>query len=188
MAWKILEYPIVSACPLVMHAGVLVDPTNRFSKAMKLITSKRKKTDADLEELARLEFLGGLYLDEQGPILPSFVVEAALINGAKKSKEGMQAKAGIFCPEHMPLIYEGPRKPDEMWKDERFRFPMPVRVGQSKVMRMRPIFNNWSATIKVSYEDTIINESRVAEWVFSAGCQVGLCEWRPRLGRFDLAA
>ena len=39
---------------------------NKFAKAMKAITSKRKKTDEDYIELARLEFFGGLYADDQG--------------------------------------------------------------------------------------------------------------------------
>ena len=186
MAWKTVEYPIVSTCPLIMHNGQLADPLNKTVKAIKLITAKRKKTDADQEEISRLEFLGGLYLNEQGPVIPVLVMEAALINGAKKSKEGMQAKAGLFCPEHAVLNYTGPRKPDDLWEDETFRFSVAVRVGQAKVMRMRPIFNEWSTLLKVSYEDSIVNKSRVDEWVFAAGTQVGLGEWRPRYGRFSV--
>jgi hypothetical protein len=38
--------------------------------------------------------------------------------------------------------------------------------------------------IEVEYEDSVVNEEQVDRWVNSAGTQVGLCDWRPRCGRF----
>ena len=54
----------------------------------------------------------------------------------------------------------------------------------SRVMRTRPIFNNWAAVVEVEFEDSILNEEQVERWVHAAGTQVGLCDWRPRCGRF----
>ena len=188
MAWQTLEYRIASVSPMIVHNGQLADPLNKWVKAMKLIHAKRKKTDADLLELARLEFLGSLYMDEHGPILPDFMIEATMLNAAKKTKEGPLAKSGLFCTEHAPLIYDGPRSATELWNDDRFHFSSMVRVGQSKVSRMRPIFPSWGAIIKLSYEDGIISEGRINEWVVTGGLQVGLGDWRPRYGRYTLAS
>jgi len=43
-----------------MHNGQLADPMNRFTKAIKEITGKRKKSDSDHMEISHLEFLGSL--------------------------------------------------------------------------------------------------------------------------------
>ena len=41
---------------LIMHNGQTADPLNPFSKAMKEISGKRKKTDTDYEAMANIEF------------------------------------------------------------------------------------------------------------------------------------
>ena len=184
MAWKKIEYKLTSSAPLIMHNGQTADPTNKWSKLIKQISSKRTKTDADYEEMARLEFMAGLYLDENGPILPAFVIDSLVINGAKKSKEGQVAKSGCFCPHQAKLEYDGPRTADELWADEQFRFSAIVRIGQSRVARMRPIFREWSAVITLNAEDTMVNPARVQEWLDAAGTQVGVGDWRPQNGRF----
>jgi hypothetical protein len=186
MAWLETKYRLTGSAPLIMHNGQTADPLNKWMKLQKTITSKRNKTDADHEEIARIQFLSGLYLDETGPIIPAFVIDAVVINGAKKSKEGQVAKSGCFSLQHAKLEYDGPRSAAELWADDRFRFGVNVKVGQSKVPRMRPIFREWSAVITLSTEDTLVNEARVYEWLAAAGTQVGVGDWRPQYGRFTV--
>jgi len=157
---------------------------------MKAITSNRKKTDADIDELARLEFMGGLYLNKyKRVILPKHVVEACLIGrggAARKEKSGQAAAAGLFVPDDALLEYDGPEDPEELWKDERFVFEAMVKVQTSKVARTRPIFDEWSAYISILYNEDLLNESQIIRWMDVAGAEVGLCDWRPRYGRFDV--
>jgi len=167
-----------------MHNGQTADPTNKWSKLIKQISSKRAKTDADHEEMARLEFMAGLYLDESGPVLPAYMIEATILGGAKKSKEGQTSKSGYFCLEHAPLEYAGPRTANELWDDEQFRFSSIVRVQTSRVSRMRPIFREWSAIVTLNVEDTLVNPAQVDRWLNASGSQVGLGDWRPQYGRF----
>ena len=82
------------------------------------ISGKRIKTDADLEELARLEFQGSLYFGKEGPFLPAQVIEASIIDGAKKSKDGLKAKAGMFVEKGAILEYDGPL--DRDWETRTF--------------------------------------------------------------------
>jgi hypothetical protein len=184
MAWKSVSYKLTSSAPLIAHNGQTADPLNKWAKALKLISSKRAKTDADYEEMARIEFMAGLYMGEGGPIIPAFVLDPVVVNGAKKSKEGMVAKSGCFCLEHARLDYDGPRTADELWNDEQFRFSALVRVGNARVSRMRPIFRNWGAIVTLHVEDTMVNVSRVDAWLDAAGTQVGIGDWRPQYGRF----
>jgi hypothetical protein len=127
-------------------------------------------------------------MNENGPCLPGRVIEGTIINGAKKEKKGPSAKCGMFCEGNFDLEYEGPRTPDELFDNDDFRDVQPVKVGQAKVMRCRPIFKNWEATIIVNYDDELINPEELERWLGIAGQQVGIGDFRPRHGRFSVAA
>ncbi len=153
---------------------------------MKKLTSKRDKTIADLEQLAKLEFIGGLYVDKElGIILPADVIEAALNGGARKFKEGMKAKSGMYITEHSKLIFDGPQEPEEMFADGRFTFQKMVKIKQNRILRTRPKFDEWSTRVIVSYENTIIDLEQIVKWFTPASQIVGFCDWRPRYGRFE---
>lgn len=183
--WKQAQYKLTSSAPLIMHNGQLANPLNKWAKSMKQITSKRNKTDADHEEMARIEFLGSLYMSTEGPVIPANCIEGTLVNAAKKRREGGVAKSGMFCDTHARLEYAGPRLAEELWKDEQFRLASLVKVGTAKVVRTRPIFREWSAVIAVTYDDEQINLSSVNEWVKIGGSIVGFLDWRPKYGRYE---
>ena len=185
MAWQTLKFRLTGDAPLILHNGQTADPLNKYAKMLKSISGKRKKTDSDLEELARIEFLAGLYLGEEGPILPAMVVDACIIDAAKKGREGVLAKSGFFTVGNALLEYSGPRTGPELWADERFRFSVPARVQQARIVRTRPIFNEWAASVTAQFEDSVVNDAQVERWFHTAGALCGLCDWRPRFGRFQ---
>lgn len=185
-----LTFKIKGIAPIVMHNGRLADLTDPYARKMKDITSKRKKTDADYDELARLEFLGGLYLDDNDvPCVPAYVFEACIIGkggAARKERMGKESAAALWVMEDAPLVYEGPRDASELWTDKRFVFQALVRVGQAKIMRTRAIFKEWAAEITIDFNENLLDEEEIKRWVEVAGEQVGLMDWRPRFGRFDV--
>lgn len=185
MAWQSVTFRLKSIAPMLMHNGQTADPLNRWAKLLKQVSSKRAKTDADYEEMARIEFYAGLYMGEHGPIIPAHVIDAMTINAAKKSKEGMLAKSGVFCLDHARLEYDGPCTPEELWANERFHFSSIVRVGTARVARMRPIFREWEANVTLNVEASVVNPARLTDWMLAAGTQVGLGDWRPQYGRFQ---
>jgi len=184
--WKTLEVRLTGIAPLIMHNGQLADPLNEGVKAMKRVSGKRSKTEADFEELAKLEFQGSLYMGQNGPVIPSHVLESAIVNGAKKSKDGQKAKAGMFVDKNATLEYDGPKDREGLWNAPEFRLVAPVVVSRARVMRTRPIFNEWAVNVVISFDDNQANEAQVLRWVEDAGSQVGLCDWRPRYGRFQV--
>jgi len=184
-----LSFRIVGVAPLLMHNGRLADPLDDIVRQIKEVTGKRHKTDADHEEVARLEWLGSLYLHEGKPCIPADVLEAALIGkggAARKQKMGKQAAAGLMVFDNFPLEYEGPRDPHEMWKLPKFRFRCRVKVGQASVMRTRPIFREWATNVTAMYNPDIINADDVKLWMEIAGAEVGIMDWRPKYGRFEV--
>lgn len=171
---------------MIMHNGQTADPLNKYSKALKEVSGKRKKTEADYVEMARIEYMAGLYMNSEGPIIPSRLLEAVIIDGARKSKLGKLAQAGVMVEVHARLEYEGPRTGEALFDDETFRLAVPVRIGQQKIIRTRPIFQNWSAEINVQYLADVINERDLMTALRSAGSLSGIGDWRPRYGRFML--
>jgi len=168
-----------------MHNGQTADPLNRFAIELKKLNGKRNKTDADYEQIARIEFAAGLYMSESGPVLPFANIESMMILAAKKTKEGPTAKSAVFCLQDASLVYEGPRDVEGLWKDDRFRFSRIVRVGTARVARMRPIFLEWSAFVTLRVEIEQVNPERVNAWMQTAGDWIGLGDWRPQYGRFS---
>ena len=176
--------------PLLCHNGQTADPRNTYAKAMKAVSSKRKKTDADFDELARLEWLAGIYRSADSLVIPDYVIESAMIAGAKKSKRGPQAKCGLFFTQHALLEFDG--KPGEinddtlaaMFDSGDFTHTIGVRVGMAKVMRTRPIFRNWSCIAMAQYDPDVLNLRDIEEIAADAGKLVGIGDWRPKHGRF----
>ena len=62
----------------------------------------------------------------------------------------------------------------------------PVKVGMARVVRTRPFFKGWSAQFTLNVMDNVANKDEVEGWIKDAGLYVGLCDWRPRYGRFKL--
>lgn len=189
MAYQSKTFKITGIAPLLMHSGQLADPLNKFSKAIKEISGKRGKTESDMEEMAKLEWQGSLYLGDEGIVLPAEVILACFINAAKKKKLGQQAKAGVYCDQHATLEYPGKNGKcdlEAMWKDEKFRFVCPVTVQRARVMRTRPHFKDWSATFSLTFNPAVLNGSVLLEILRISGEQVGVGDWRPRFGRFTV--
>lgn len=121
MSYQRLRFKLIGVSPLVMHNGRLANPLDPMATVLKAVSGKQAKTDANFEELARIEFQGGLYVGEDAPCIPGELIEATLIAAAKKSKRGPAAKAGLLSDGNHQLAYDEPRSPDALWGDERFR-------------------------------------------------------------------
>ena len=178
------KYQLTGVSPLLQHNGQLADPLNAFSRALKEVTGKRNKTDADHEEASKLEWFGSLYTENGRIVVPGMCATATLINAAKKRKKGVQAKAGLLCETNFVVEYDGPEDLDLLWADERFRDRTLMRVSGSGVMRTRPKFMPWATIIEVKFNDQMLNPKDIDLIVEIAGEQIGLCEGRPRFGRF----
>jgi len=190
--YKEKTFKIKGISPLLLHNGDLANPFNKWTKAMKVITGKRKKTDADHEELSRLEWLGSFYVNEENrPIIPGTNFESMLIQAGKKSKLGESFKAGMICENDSFIEYDGPKTVEEIWNKcgHKFTDIRGVKLnGKTRIMRTRPVFHKWSIEFKVSYLPDILNESQVVEAVTTAGRIIGLGDYKPRFGRFEVVS
>jgi hypothetical protein len=188
---KTLKVKWTGRRPLIMHNGLMADPTNQYTRRIKEITSKgsKKLTDADYEERDRLEWEAGLYWDDQlGPIIPSDNIERCIQLGAQKSRNGKDAQAAVFCLEDsIPLKYSGPRDMDALYLNPAYQLRKGVAVQRARIIRMRPMFpTGWHLAFNLEYDETVISSERnLLQWMDAAGSLIGLGDWRPKFGRFE---
>lgn len=175
---------IEGVSPLLMHNKRLADPADPYTKAMKAISGKRKKTDSDFLELRRLEFEGGMYHDGKQPYIPGDWIEGAVIDGAKEAKKGKTARAGVVCNEdRIPLVYSGPKDVQKLY-DKDFVDSRICVVQRNRIVRTRPRFDQWEASFTLSVVDEVLNPADVETALQKAGLLKGLGDFRPKFGRF----
>lgn len=179
---------ITGTSAMLMHNGRLSDPLDPAAKALKAVSGKRTKTDEDHEHLARVEHLGGLYLDpDVGPYIPADNIWRSIYDAAKKSKQGPGIKEGfIVTSEVNPLAYSGPRDADGLWANKNFVFRAIVRNQQNRVARTRAIFQQWSTQCEANLDEASMNLADLTTIAERAGQLVGLGDWRPRFGRYSV--
>lgn len=182
-----IKIKLTGSRPLMMHADTFVDPINPLTKEHKKLTSKRKKTDDDHEAIAKSEWRGALYFDEElGPYIPGVNIEAAMIAGGKLSKLGTTLKRGVeIVDEKCKLEYDGPRTVKALW-DQRFYDARSVKVQQSRLMRYRPLFRKWSLECNVAYDPEAMDRAQIISCLQDAGQYCGIGDYRPKFGRFDV--
>jgi hypothetical protein len=183
-----IEATLIGDAPLITHNGLLADPRYEFTKALKPLTKKRDKSAEEMEEIRKIEWLGGLYRDSDGTIgLTADVLLACFYGGAKKSARGPKFLAGVIETQSFyPLVYDGPRDAMKLYKQNGFCDYRAVGINKKRVMRARPRFDKWSLPFSLLFNSSVIDGAVLVAAIESAGELVGLCERRPRFGRFSV--
>jgi len=174
---------------LLLHNGQLADRQCEWTRQLAAVTSKRKKTDEDALEVARLEWCGSLYHDpEIGTYMPGDNFRRALLDAARLSKEGKNIERGLLkVSRRNQLQYEGPRDMQTMWDSGLYAHRTTVKVGTSKVVRTRPKFVGWSFNVEVGFDTTIISQEDLVRIAKTAGNYIGIGDGRPfYAGRFEV--
>lgn len=142
---------------------------------------KLKKTKRVYDKNEETE--NSIYRDESGAVCqPSLHLEAAmtkaavdfLMKGKKTYKDAV--KSGIFVePEMIPhkiSDYE--------------TFAVPVVINRSRVVKARARLNEWELDFRVINRDERLTPDIIKEILETAGKFVGIGDWRPRFGKFEI--
>lgn len=178
--------------PLLMHNERLASPLNPYSRRIAELAGVRAKTEEQLWQIARLQFEGGMYFDEQlGPYIPANMLRKSLIKGARHYRAGKQVERGVSIADFMmPLGYDGPRDIEGLWGGGRSPFVdlRPVKVpGGGRVDRCRPVFHNWVIEAEVILDPQAIDAKKFGEAARWAGDMEGIGDYREMYGRFSVA-
>ena len=190
---KTLEVKITGIRPLVLHNGLMADPTNPYTIAIKKITSKgsKKMTEHDYLERDRLEWEAGLYWSDEigGVAIPSDNIERCLQDGAKKNRLGKDFAAGVFVQEsEVEVVHRMSGKTkDKIRAETGYTLRKGVKVQLSRIIRIRPMIpTGWTMQFTVEFDESIVNAPSVLQALQEAGSLVGLGDWRPKFGRFTV--
>ena len=172
--------------PLIMHSCQCVNPLHSISKELKKYTSKKSKTDEDLEKIADLEWEAGAYWkDGLGLYMPGENVEATIQNGAKANKKGKGIEKYVEVSDlYIPFYYGENLTKEELIKSFEYRDTRIMTVMRSKILRTRPRFDQWNITFNLRYNEEKIDIETIMNAMEYAGQFVGLCDSRPKYGKF----
>jgi hypothetical protein len=184
-----IKIRVTGTSPLMMHADTLANPLSKATKLHRELTSKRKKTEDDHLAIARSEFIAGCYWDrEDGFYVPGQNFEATFLGGAKLQKNGVRWKRGALVLENrVKLLHDGPGSPELLWEAPAFVDCRGVKIGASKLMRYRAVFLNWAAEMNIVLNSDVLDAQEARKAIEDAGALIGVCEYRPRFGRFEVA-
>lgn len=165
---------------LIFHNPRLADKQDPFTKAIAEVTDKRKKTDDDEAEIAKLQWYGGIYFEPDiGVYVPTYAILRSFERGGVPTREGSTVIRSVaMTTDRVPLVYSGPRDLDGLWAREEFRHRALVGVKQSKVVRTRPIFRQWSLDVELELLTSIMNLDNFIRVTETAGLAEGLLDAR----------
>jgi hypothetical protein len=184
---KTLKFKIEGVCPLLQHDDKTANPFNDYTKELKAISGKRKKTEDDLLEMARIEWSASLYhTEKKGYYMKAECFEASLLAAAKSKKLGTAFKQAVRIPDDPIFHFKDENKtPKQLFAINEYKDFRTVKVMTSKVLRCRPIFNEWYCEIELWYDESRIDEGELIQIAEYAGRFIGICDYRPKFGRFS---
>lgn len=183
---KTVKFQIEASGPMLMHSDKTANPLNEYTKKLKAFTSKRKKTDDDHMEIAKIEFEASCYYDK-GWYIPAANYEAMLLASAKHFKLGTTIKQALLIPDDGSFEFDDDKlKPNELFNHPEYVDQRTVKVGTSKTIRTRPIFKNYTSKFTCWLDTDKMDVEILKQVVENAGNYVGLGDYRPRYGKFNV--
>lgn len=204
MSMRTYQITITGFQPLIMHNDDIewADQMDDWKNDK----NNKKSSKAGDDRSPAFRWIGALYHDDEQLVLPTENIMRALMEGGAMvlvpgGKSGKtfkaQSQSGVMPRRpSWPLLVGGKpipfaaiwslmSQPDfkqhaEAVKQLGFRlFVKRARIGQSKHIRVRPIFDTWSATGELVVSDDQITTGVLEDLLESAGKYKGLGDWRP---------
>lgn len=181
-----IRIELTGTSPLLMHNISLADPDNQFTREIQTYTSKRKKTEDDRRAIERLEWFGGLYVDNGRIVMPTGNIRKSFINAGKISKQGTQVTRALnFGDLNVPLVYDGPSDLEVLFKDSTFHNRAAVGISGKRTMRVRPEFKTWAVVADALLLEDVMDLDDLQRVAGRAGLAEGLGDNRVNgYGRF----
>jgi hypothetical protein len=100
---------------------------------------------------------------------------------------GTQAKRAIMVTvPAIPLIFDGPRKPQELWDSGKFKITRMIRGTGGASPTTYPIFHDWAVKVPFELDEAALNIRDLTQIAERAGRIEGLGASRKQgYGRYD---
>jgi len=185
----IVRFTLTGIAPLILHNGQLANPRAAIVKEIKEYTGKKKKTDYDHDEIARLEWTGSLYKDDDDDLcITADAIDKMLEFAGARLKMKEQVKIAAIAVASAKLLIDGKKvnRPERLWGDRNYMHEAMKCVMKKRILRTRPIFREWACTIEVQLDQSEIGVSKFEEILSVGGRMIGFGDERPRMGRFSV--
>lgn len=195
---KSVKFRYEGTSPMMMCSIRGANPLSPYAKEMSRLHAAGRLKTADKEAIlikkAEVEWECGLNHDETegdfclGPYIPADYVRANLQQAARLSKQGKTIERGVsMVASRFKLLYNGPRRLEELREDPRFRDQRMVCIqGRSKILKTRPIFPEWALNVEVYYLPSVVDRKDLIEYARRGGQLIGLGDARSiGFGRFS---
>ena len=145
------------------------------------------------------EWREALYVDKDGEVFqPATHFESAMLKAASsfkirgkrgKTYKDLFAMAVIVSPDEIP---HNVKMPDTLTTDadeQLYIDQRPVKIQKARVVRTRPTFKTgWELEFEIQVSDDELQSDVVYEVLSMAGKSVGIGDYRPRFGRFQVVS
>lgn len=171
---------------LAHSATIAFDASHAINREITQITRKKgsNRTIADELRIKELETERSCYFEKGRFALPSTLVRAVIEKAARSLKQGPQVRRGLWVTSSLGFDFL-----NSDWSREKLlktsyengglQHSVPVRVGQSRVLRTRALFQEWTAKYALETDPEQVDESQLRDWLRIAGQQIGVGDWRP---------
>lgn len=197
---RVIKFHVTGTCPLMLNNPATVNPLNKFSKALKPLTSKRVKTDENQAELAKLKFFASLYADkpigldgkwenEVGRyILPADHFWRAIQCAGQENKIGKKIERSLEVWHDAVLEFpDKDKSPKQLYEiGEPYVDTRAVGIKNVKIITTRALIPNWSCDVDIMYDETQLNKKEIINAFQVAGLRYGVGTYRRKFGRFEI--
>jgi hypothetical protein len=185
--YRVYELTLEGVTPYLMSSGEADRESDTYI-AYRQLSKKRGKTIEDESRLRELEFYTRIYYDEQvGCYIPGKNVKEMIRSAATKWRRGEDVKRSLIIPDYrIPLVYDGPREPAELWKAGYSYVAMVANAGagSGRVERCRPCFDPpWSIAAELAFDPEDLSDHEIADFVERSE-KYGIGDYRPDFGSF----
>ena len=174
--------------PMLQHNGRLANPLDPYTRKIKGISGKRKKTDDDLVEMAAIEARASCWETTDGLMgIPAAALWRSIYDGSKAFKLGEDIKrALVMGDETVPLLIDGTTRSADDHARESFDY-RPVKIQRQKVMRARVRIDlPWAFTVTAELAEDVLDSHMLNPVYERAGRFVGIGDWRPIFGTYTI--
>ncbi len=190
VGYRVHELHLKGVTPLLMSSGEADRESDTYI-AYRTLSKKRGKTIEDEARLRELEWYTRLYFDDQvGCYIPGKNIKELLRSAATKIRKGEDVKRSLIVPDYrIPLIYDGPKKPDALWKAGFSYVAMVANAGagSGRVERCRPCFDEWELKTEIAYDPEDLSDHEI-DYFVERSQKYGLGDYRPDFGAFVATA
>lgn len=187
-----VQVQIKGTRPILQHNGMLANPIDPLTRQVAALAKKKNKTVADYQALLTLEAYAGCWQTADGRLgLPTENVWSAIREAARMTKNGKEIERGLsFDPgEVATLIVGGKPCETRAYVEEpsgAHLFIRTVVVSRRRCLRARTIAREWSSTHTFTLMEDVLDLDRFTPIIECAGRLIGVGDWRPIYGRFDV--